>query len=112
MHERCGFAPGDKSPSGNKNLEKPRDIHICGGCGTTGDLVECGGIYNCPNPFCLATGAWNLRLERGYQDEEGGQTDDQLQRMLNDLMEEISHLNASLKILDGCRKRIRDRMDS
>jgi len=95
-----------------EQLEKARDVHKCGGCGTTGDLVECGGIYNCPNPFCLATGAWNLRLERGYQDEEGGQTDDQMQRMMDDLMKEISHLNARLNILEGCRKRIRSRMDN
>jgi hypothetical protein len=93
-------------------LEKPRAINTCGGCGTTNDLVECGGIYNCPNPFCLASGAWNLRLEREYQDEDGGQTNDQIQRMMDDLMKEINSLNERLKILEKCRKRLRDRMET
>jgi hypothetical protein len=93
-----------------KKLEKARDIHTCGGCGTKNDLIECGGIYNCTNPFCLASGAWNLRIQREYQDENGHQTEDQVRKMLSDLDAEMDYMNSRRGILARCRERLRKRL--
>lgn len=48
----------------------PRHHTICQGCGETED-IEAGGIWFCPNRHCLSTGAWNQRMEAGYQDGDG-----------------------------------------
>lgn len=45
-----------------------RDTNICFACGLKDVLVEAGGIYHCPNPFCSGCGAtyWkkeNLKTE-------------------------------------------------
>lgn len=44
---------------------------ICQGCGSDDSEVEAGGIYGCSNRHCLASGAWNGRMEAGYQDGDG-----------------------------------------
>ena len=44
-------------------MSEGRDINKCIGCGLVDDLVECGGIYYCPNPFCSASGATNWKLD-------------------------------------------------
>lgn len=45
-------------------------LMVCGGCGIEDGRVEAGGIYYCPNPFCSATGATNVRVEAGMQTYE------------------------------------------
>jgi len=34
----------------------------CISCGLEDDLVEAGGIWYCPNPFCTASGASNWKI--------------------------------------------------
>lgn len=80
-----------------------REIGRCIGCGSTDPEVECGGIYHCPNRYCLASGAWNLRLKSGYQDGEGRQTDEQLETMLADCERESGVLTRSLERLKARR---------
>ena len=76
-----------------------RDIGRCIGCGSTDPAVECGGIYHCPNRFCLASGAWNVRVQHGYQDDKGQWTAEQLDRMLADCEREHNVLTRSLERL-------------
>lgn len=44
-----------------KKKEKERDIYTCISCGITDPIVEAGGIYYCPNPFCTASGSTNWK---------------------------------------------------
>ena len=76
-----------------------RGINRCGGCGLVDHEVECGGIYHCPNRFCLATGAWNRRVKYGYQDGDGRWTSEQLSRMVADCERELGVLARSLERL-------------
>lgn len=43
----------------------------CFSCGLTDELVEAGGIYFCPNPFCEGCGAtgWKVKNLGGLIDE-------------------------------------------
>lgn len=46
---------------GNDN--KKRDVNTCISCDLNDDLVECGGIYYCPNPFCYSSGSTNWKRD-------------------------------------------------
>lgn len=84
----------------------------CFGCGLHDPRVEAGGIWYCPNRFCLITGAWHQRLEAGYQDENGGQTDDQLARMIADCDSELSKLEAMAAAYRRAAEKLRARVAS
>lgn len=82
-----------------------RDGHLCIGCDLRDERVEAGGIYFCPNKFCPASGAWNVRLKAGYQDAQGEQSDEQARRMYADLLAELEATgDANLKaVLATCK---------
>lgn len=40
-----------------------KDIYKCISCGLEDKTVEAGGIYYCPNPFCMVSGATNWKRE-------------------------------------------------
>jgi hypothetical protein len=40
-----------------------RDIYTCISCKLNDPLVEAGGIYYCPNPFCTASGSTNWKTD-------------------------------------------------
>jgi hypothetical protein len=44
---------------------------VCIGCGLDDPLVEAGGIWYCPNPFCNASGATNWKRANlsGFHDK-------------------------------------------
>jgi hypothetical protein len=79
-----------------------RDIWRCCSCGwKRGKEVEAGGIYYCPNKNCHVTGAWNKRLEAGYQDDKGNMSSEQVCKMKEDLDNEI-------RALLRCRRWVRE----
>lgn len=49
----------------------------CCGCGLTHHLVEAIGIYHCPNPLCMATGAiWFRGGLKSFKEDGEGHTID------------------------------------
>jgi hypothetical protein len=46
-------------------------IYTCIGCGLNDPLVECAGIYYCPNPFCSASGSTNWKTENLNVEKDG-----------------------------------------
>lgn len=40
-----------------------KDVNTCISCGINDELVEAGGIYYCPNPFCTVSGSTNWKRE-------------------------------------------------
>jgi hypothetical protein len=50
---------------------KTDDIYKCISCGLIDELVECAGIYYCPNPFCYASGSTNWKRENLNVKEDG-----------------------------------------
>lgn len=45
----------------------------CRGCGLTHKRVECAGIYHCPNPACMSSGAAIHRMKlTSYQQNASG----------------------------------------
>jgi len=67
-----------------------RDHTICQGCGSDDPAVEAGGIHGCPNRHCLASGAWNGRMEAGYQDGDGKTSPAQALAWRGDLLVDLT----------------------
>jgi len=95
---------------------KRRDRYVCFACGLKDKRVEAGGLWFCPNPYCLGCGAFLLRTTRGYQtpnpDTDGATADDsQLRRMLSDCDRDLivalddGDIEQS-RVLRGCSARI------
>jgi hypothetical protein len=57
-------------------IKEDRDMYKCISCGLVDPLVECGGIYYCPNPFCTASGSTNWKVQnlKGIIEERDGAT--------------------------------------
>lgn len=60
----------------------PDKYSTCGSCGSRG--AEGKGIFYCPNKFCMASGAFNLRVKAGYHNENGKVSEDQAEQWLAD----------------------------
>jgi len=89
-----------------------RDIYRCGGCGwKDGKIVEAGGLWYCPNQFCSASGGWNARRKADYHDEDGNQTNEQLGRMYDDLLDVIKIETDPMKLAAyaRCKTRLEER---
>lgn len=89
-----------------------RDIYTCGGCGTKGPDVECGGIYHCPNKFCLAAGAFYLRVQAGYHGDDGDMNEEGYKKMAAECAAEIQATEKRVEILKGCLDRLHKRWQS
>ena len=68
----------------------PHDHRICQGCGSDDPAVEAGGVYGCPNRHCLITGAWNQRMEAGYQDGDGKTSPSMALKWKTDLLADLT----------------------
>lgn len=88
------------------------DPYTCHACGLNSKAVEAGGMWYCPNKFCSMSGAWNARLEAGYQDKGGGQSEEQLGQMRDACRAELKQLlcakgnRVRIRILLRCAKTI------
>jgi len=53
-----------------------KKLYKCISCGLVDPLVEAGGIYYCPNPFCTVSGATNWKVQnlKGIVEDRSGIT--------------------------------------
>lgn len=91
------------------------DHYTCHSCGMNGKDVEAAGVYYCPNKFCSMSGAWGPRLKAGYQDKDGGQSEEQLGQMRDACRTELKQLlrgkgdRVRIRVLLRCAKKIEKR---
>lgn len=85
-----------------------RDPQTCYYCGHHSPRVEAGGIWHCPNLFCLGPGAFYSRTKAGYHGEDGVLTSENEARMIADCAVAINRCDddALVKAMRRCLKKL------